>query len=347
MSREVDVQNEIELAKLLDDNNSLEKSYLKQLYQHIHKDRPQQIRNIFAEIEEEVFKDDNMMNSDFLIDSIRKNNSELASIQDEIDQLSNNVDDQRQNLHSIICEIDENHVYEENSTLIEEPDKECSPQVQDLVREIAYSIDEVNEDDLVQYLARGPARQSEQEVLNKVNDLCAKRYELNQLKITNRILRRLNDEINSLQNSEHRWEQNVSPNPYDFEQLSNAFDNAATNISKIASKDQSDGESEFDYNWIKLQQMSKEIKDARDQLFNTIKSENEIPLPKEFTLPEKEKEALKQTLNSLIESNRLLTDYLQKIREHGIVESMIYPPEEVREIFDQYNELKQRSHELL
>lgn len=342
MSQEIDVSNENELAKLLNENNSLEKKYLEQLYRHISKDRPIQIRNIFAEIEEDAYKNDSMMNSDFLSDSISQYDTNFLSLQDEIDELSAFVDNQRQDLHQIICKIDATHALEENSASNEQPSEKYSQQIEDLARKVAYSIDDVDEKQLIQYLARGPARQSEQDILDKTYSLCEKKYELNQLKITKKMLTHLNNQIMSLQTREHSWEQQHNPNS---ELLSDAFDVAASNISEITSEDQLNEDSQIDKKWEALQEMSKDIRIGREQLFNYIKSENEIPLPQEFTLPEKEKEALEQTLDSLIESNRLLTEYLQSIREKGIVESMILPPDEVRDIFDQYNELKQRNHE--
>lgn len=349
MNQEVDAKNEMELANLLKSNNSLEKSYLKLLYNHIHKDRPIQIRNIFARVEEEAFRNDIMLNSDILSGLIDKEKNDFASIQDEIERATAAVEDQRQDLRKIIREIDTVvHSHEDNSTPIEEPDKKCSKAVEDLVREIAYKIDDVEEDDLIQYLARGPAHQTEQDVLDNTKKLCQKRYELKQLTTMQKILKDLDDRITSLKGAEDQWEREINPNNhlfYDYDLLSDKFDEAAANISKIKSEEESDENSEIEKKWKQLQQLSNEIKDSRTQLFNSIRSESEIPLPKEFTQPEREKAALEQTLNSLIESNRLLTEYLQEISKHGINDSVVLSPEEVREILYQYNELKQKNLE--
>lgn len=345
MNQENDTKNELDLAKLLNENNSLEGSYLKQLYQHIRKDRPIQIWNIFAEVEQETFNTDNLMNIDFLNDKIRQYYDDFTSTQDEINQLSFKVENLRQNLRKIICNIDSYRIHDENPLFIGNPDENCSKDVERLAREVAKSIVGVDENQLIQYLARGPAKKSEEYILEKTKALCEKRYQLKQLKVTKKILKRLNDRIVTLQESENKWEQEINPNnSNNFELLSNAFDDAASNISQISSGDPINDDSDLDQKWRELQKMSEEIKGVRDQLFNTVKSETEIPLPKEFTLPDKEKEALIQTRDSLIESNKLLTEYLQKIREHGIVDSTIFSPEEVRNILNVYNELKQRNN---
>ncbi|OHT06608.1 hypothetical protein TRFO_25276 [Tritrichomonas foetus] len=337
-------QNETSLYNALEENNSLEAEYLSQSYQKIYNERPIQIRNIFAQVEKDVFQSDFMMNENFLRSSIENFKNEINQIQPEIEQLSSTVESQRHELLQILREIDSVRYHPTNQAYIEKPEETCSKEVEKLAREFAYSIDDVNEDDLIQYLARGKEIQSDQQILQEASQLARNQSKHKQLVLSKKILQRLDQEITNLVNNNNDSDFNGSNN-CEKVNLSDAFDSAAESLSQIKSNDSNGDDDSLTEKWTQLQNVADEIKVVRSQLLDAVAADGSVPLPQEFSFPEREKAALKQTLEALTESNRLLAEYLKRLTSQGIVDTRVMPPDEARQIVARFNELKQKLHQ--
>ena len=335
--------NENTLCSILEANNELEAEILSMKYQQIFKDRPINVKNIFAEVQTQLFESDMMMKEDFLLSSIHQFDQEAERMKSCVEQLTIQVEQQRQQLLSIIREIDSTQTKLTYPPTIERPEETCSEQVEKLARTIAYSIDDVNEDELIQYLARGKSVQSEQQILERTRVLCEKKYNLRQYKVSKKILKEIDERLNNLIEYENT---NVDLDLNEKENLSNIFDESANYLSQISANELNEDDSTQNEQWEQLQKISEKINVVRTQLLESIKNEDSIPLPQEFSFPEREKAALEQTLWALQESNNQLLQYLHKLSAQGILDSKILSQEEARQIVARYNELKQKQHEI-
>lgn len=316
---------ECSLTELLNENNALEGNYLKSLYDQGYKDRNKQIQKVFREIENQLSRQEEYSSdTEYQPDN---------SLQDEIEHLTEIVEEKRWGLLQKIREINEIHTHHQTPRSSNEPLESYRQEINEKAKNYAdlFENEGFDENALIAFLARGPAMQNNEQLLCEIDEICQKRHQLNQLKTSVQLLQEFK---NILCNSEETIT-NLSQTA-----LSQSFEQAINELPL-----HSENDNQIDLKWDAIQKLTEELQVEREQLKHNLQSDTEIPLPREFSNPQNEKVALRQTLNSLIESNRQLKNYLEDLRFKGIVTSTILPLEEVEQTLHKHRELQRLMHQ--
>ena len=144
-------QEELKLSELVEENNSLESNYIHQNVRYFNEDRPILLHNLLTEIENKTLEESPFTNLDLLNSMVQEYENEANQIINENQMMETEVEQKRYELLNLLKQFK----VKTPKVMIKKPDNNCSSDVENLARKIANEIEDVNEDQLIRYLARG------------------------------------------------------------------------------------------------------------------------------------------------------------------------------------------------
>jgi HAMP domain-containing protein len=319
-------------AQLINENNQLECEFLEGEAQWVGRDRPIALHNALVKLEREHFSDESECNPDFVDRATREYLNEVPALSEEVSGLSQTVGQKRQVLSEIIEALMESEATTPRAKVTV---SSCSEEVENLARQFAQSVDEVDHEDLVTYLARGPETCDMDSLIRKAKELAEIRFNCRTARATNQLLHGLIPRVEKLlwhstDDSDAQVDELVDKLIGSTETLAELHEEMPNNAECVEpSRDEVDA-------------LVREVEGLRQKVLAVVSRKNDVPLPLEITNPEKEKLALTDCLASLQSSIDALFGYLSKLRDEGIVDSRIYTFEEVEAVAHRYSELKKR-----
>lgn len=326
-------QEELKLSELVEENNSLESNYIHQKVRYFNEDRPILLHNLLTEIENKTLEESPFTNLDLLNSMVQEYENEANQIINENQMMETEVEQKRYELLNLLKQFK----VKTPKVMIKKPDNNCSSDVENLARKIANEIEDVNEDQLIRYLARGREDDSNVSVLDKAKEFGLIKYNIAVAKRTKELMEEL---INKISKIDIEYKDQIDKQ---HENLIQAFDQANFDLKRIISEDNNssiDDISIDENKWNNLEQIDLEMNNLRTRLLNTLNDKSIIQIPTELSNNEKEKESLLNCLNVLKESNSKLLLHLQDLAEKRVVDRQIYSEDEIRNLIKEYNELK-------
>lgn len=326
-------QEELKLSELVEENNSLESNYIHQKVRYFNEDRPILLHNLLTEIENKTLEESPFTNLDLLNSMVQEYENEANQIINENQMMEAEVEQKRYELLNLLKQFK----VKTPKVMIKKPDNNCSSDVENLARKIANEIEDVNEDQLIRYLARGREDDSNVSVLDKAKEFGLIKYNIAVAKRTKELMEEL---INKISKIDIEYKDQIDKQ---HENLIQAFDQANFDLKRIISEDNNssiDDISIDENKWNNLEQIDLEMNNLRTRLLNTLNDKSIIQIPTELSNNEKEKESLLNCLNVLKESNSKLLLHLQDLAEKRVVDRQIYSEDEIRNLIKEYNELK-------
>ena len=326
-------QEELKLSELVEENNSLESNYIHQKVRYFNEDRPILLHNLLTEIENKTLEESPFTNLDLLNSMVQEYENEANQIINENQMMETEVEQKRYELLNLLKQFK----VKTPKVMIKKPDNNCSSDVENLARKIANEIEDVNEDQLIRYLARGREDDSNVSVLDKAKEFGLIKYNIAVDKRTKELMEEL---INKISKIDIEYKDQIDKQ---HENLIQAFDQANFDLKRIISEDNNssiDDISIDENKWNNLEQIDLEMNNLRTRLLNTLNDKSIIQIPTELSNNEKEKESLLNCLNVLKESNSKLLLHLQDLAEKRVVDRQIYSEDEIRNLIKEYNELK-------
>ena len=328
-----------ELEKQLDsvvrENNQLELQELLQDFKLQQHYGPVELHNELVRLEADFYAKNSPENVKY---AIQENERKIQQHQLEMQSLAAAVEEKRQRLQQIIAEASE---FRQTSAM-RRPVQHCTESVEAAAREFAYKIDSVNEDELVQYLARGRRTGSLEEMFEKVKRLAEVRFDRVYQEKLRQCLQELISRVDHL-----RYEINKESAREYADQLVSSLDRVTkemTNEDDVESIVERfglgtrDGACDL---WSDVEQRLAEVQVLRETLRKNIEQTRiDEQLPAEFTSCEREKVAMRQCLDTLIESNRRMHEHIEQLRGKGWINVKLCSIDEVVEIAARYQQLK-------
>jgi chaperonin cofactor prefoldin len=312
-------QQETLLAQLTEENNSLELAALSQEFHFHSTDRPIALHNALVDLEEDLFASDPSSLSDQL-PALRES---IPSLESEIANLDSIVNDKRDHLKSLLSEI---YDAEPPPTPAGPPPRApCSADVERLAREWSDELSDVDEDALVNYLARGPALYSPADLLEHSKRLAEVLCEVRTAELVNRQLERLIPRIDEIADSSR--DRLEAP-----EELTAEIEAAAAELAAMA---EPEGDAPpADDSWAELEAFAREVARLRVALLEIAATQP--PLPAAVLERDGGTPALADCLGALRASTHALRAHLAALQDQGIVEARVADFEDVRELVERH-----------
>lgn len=323
---------EKQLSKAVEINNQLEASALLQTYMYYKQERPKKLQSVLQEMEKILYK-----NEEELAVETQQLNEQSQNLENEAQEIYSECEDKRQQLALILKQISTMREFPKSAENIPPSfDKMCSQQVEQLARQFASMVDDVDQQDLVMLLARGKSDFDIDQIIEKARTLGQIRYQVKCMTLVIQVLEKANE---TLRKMDYENFPNIANGSHELSQVLDRISNELSNITQ-----DEDAQPELPNVDAKMEQISSlqnQLHVLRQRLQNSLSSDATFPMPPEISNSEMEKEAMKECINALKQSTQSFIEYLNKIDSENIVDSRIATEEEVRNILKRYEELKQ------
>ncbi|EAX88065.1 hypothetical protein TVAG_143770 [Trichomonas vaginalis G3] len=336
-AHETNLLNEIanlekQLSKAVEINNQLEASALLQSYIYYKQERPKRLQSVFQEMEKSLYKTE-----DELTKETHELNSQSEDLERESKQIHTECENKRKKLADLLKEISK---MRETAKPIEITppsfDKMCSRQVEQLARQFAATVGDVNEEDLIMFLARGKSDIDIEQIIEKARALGQARYQVKCMSLVIECLEKANETLRNLDYDDfHNTADGATT-------LSNTLDYISNQLSTIAQEaDTIPVSSNVQQQMDEINELQEKLRQLRQRLINALSSDSAFPMPPEISNSEMEKEAMKECINALKQSSQSFIEYLNRIDSENIIDTRIATEDEIRNILQRYEELKQ------
>lgn len=316
---------EKELSKHIEENNNLEYKRIEDLINYYSRVRPELIHSKLKKIELSVFGND-VVNSNIEALNIQKS-AKIAELKKNNELKKQICNEKRNILLNIMKEI--NELSEENRHVTPNFNEVCSTDIESLAREFMDNIKDVDENFLVEYLARGKAKYTEEEEREKIQELGKFRYLLKTSEIITGCLEKAcevfsdsdQSSFDSLTSSQQSLIKLLEESS---RQLDQHCPRSPDTVSDVNNMYQS------------IHRISSEIAPLRSNLVSLLSSNHPIPLPVELQDLDKEKEVLQKCIEAVSQSAQNMQRYLEQSK---FVNYHIESYEDIRKLYDEYESL--------
>ena len=335
-------QRESALAKVVEENNQLELQDLLLNFRLQQRDAPMALHNTLVAFEENLYTQTNSQaNARYLENAIQENRRRIEELHFELTRLSTEVNEKRHRLQQIISEAAS---YAPKLPTRRNLDHHCTSDVEAAARRFAEQIKSVDETELVQYLARGPRTESREITLEKLRRLAELRFDRVFHEKLCSALQELITRVDQL-----RYNVRGETAATQSQELIGELERFARDLENDDEQRTSVGLERLGWKeggetqdlWPNVEMTLAEVQKMRDLLKKNIAEKRiDEQLPAELTSCEREKVAMKQCLATLVESNERVSQYIQQLRQMGVVDLKVCSIDEVRKVAARHEELR-------
>ena len=295
---------ENKLKELVEENNILESQSILNYYKYLNQDKPRRLQNLLTNIEHSIYNSNTDCNPEYALQLTSDFTERANQLEIETQMINEECEEKRQELLNILKEI--NEISEEpDINQIQTPsfDSRCSEEVEKLSREFSNLINDVNEEDLVSFLARGGSNSDDIDIIEKVKTLAKIRYQTRCAIIINEALSSTNEQLYS------QDFQDLSSISNGVDNLTQTFENLTNELKNLSKCEIPEIDDSIISNTIKkIEESTSILLPLRSKLQNALYSDSIIPPG--IGNSEKEKETLNECIKVLKESISNIYNYL-------------------------------------
>jgi hypothetical protein len=324
---------ESRLSALIQENNSLELGAATRQFEYLHRDRPTALHNLLVDTESSLYGNSSLGNPQYIEHTLLTERQEIPRLDSAISDLTARVDAKRTHLLSLLRQVQTDRP---PPAPVPGPGSTCGPEIESLARQWTSEIDDVDHNELINFLARGPADFTPDEFLEKSKTVAELRFDLQVSDLVNHHLQILIPQIDQI----------AAACPCDSEvgiaELSAQFEQASNELEKLVETEVSNEPVDLGP-WEEIERTVGEIEVLRINLRRVIEDSGGLSCVGNLADVAQEKEALRRGLEVLNASIEVLGGYLEELQEKGVVDSKVYSAEEIREIRQRWRQLKEHA----
>lgn len=336
--------NEELLLSAVEQNNSLEGQNTLQMVNYFQNGRYSKLKEYLTDMS--LFDGNSELNSKYLESKIAEFNELISSLEVENEKLEQQIKEKRCELFQYIKAIHDDSAVSPSlpPDLNNLNSSHCSQEVAEKLREFAskYNFESDRSDEIAKAVARKTIHPSVfDSFVEKAKVLGNIRAETTNYKIVSEKLNNLTSKIDADMANDFS-EYHFQPSHYSI--ITNALNEATRSIQDAMNVQgfhiSNTSENQFDANWAPILQIENDVKNLRKLLMDTIKDNNQIPMPLTMIDTGKEKETLIQAKTAVDQSIQTMKQYLDSLIQKGIIDWHIKTEEEAYQIAEQNKQIQ-------